>query len=78
MNHLCQALFAQRAGIEVMHVPYRGGAPALLDLRAGRIQAMFAAVLEALPAVREGATRALAISSAGRSRPAAGTAAGGR
>jgi tripartite-type tricarboxylate transporter receptor subunit TctC len=67
VNHLCQALFAQRAGIEVTHVPYRGGAPALLDLRAGRIQAMFAAVLEALPAVREGATRALAISSAGRS-----------
>lgn len=67
VNHLCQALFAQRAGIEVTHVPYRGGAPALLDLRAGRIQAMFAAVLEALPAVREGATRALAISSAGKS-----------
>lgn len=67
VNHLCQALFAQRAGIEVTHVPYRGGAPALIDLRAGRIQAMFAAVLEALPAVREGATRALAISSAGRS-----------
>ncbi len=67
VNHLCQAMFAQRAGIEVTHVPYRGGAPALLDLRAGRIQAMFAAVLEALPAVRDGATRALAISSAGRS-----------
>jgi tripartite-type tricarboxylate transporter receptor subunit TctC len=67
VNHLCQALFAQRAGIEVTHVPYRGGAPALIDLRAGRIQAMFAAVQEALPAVREGATRALAISSAGRS-----------
>jgi len=67
VNHLCQALFAQRAGIEVTHVPYRGGAPALLDLRAGRIEAMFAAVLEALPAVRDGATRALAISSAGKS-----------
>jgi tripartite-type tricarboxylate transporter receptor subunit TctC len=67
VNHLCQALFAQRAGIDVTHIPYRGGAPALIDLRAGRIQAMFAAVLEALPAVREGATRALAISSAGRS-----------
>ena len=67
VNHLCQALFAQRTGIEVTHIPYRGGAPALIDLRAGRIQAMFAAVQEALPAVREGATRALAISSAGRS-----------
>jgi tripartite-type tricarboxylate transporter receptor subunit TctC len=67
VNHLCQALFAQRAGIEVTHIPYRGGAPALIDLRAGRIQAMFAAVQEALPVVREGATRALAISSAARS-----------
>jgi len=64
VNHLAQALFAQAAGIQVTHVPYRGGAPALLDLRAGRIQAMFQAVLEALPSLREGATRGLAISSA--------------
>jgi tripartite-type tricarboxylate transporter receptor subunit TctC len=51
-----------RAGLDVVHVPFRGGAPALIELRAGRIQAMFSAVLEALPAVREGATRGLAIS----------------
>jgi tripartite-type tricarboxylate transporter receptor subunit TctC len=67
VNHLAQALFAQAAGIEVVHVPYRGGAPALLDLRAGRIQAMFQAVLEALPSLGDGATRGLAISSAERS-----------
>ncbi|MCU0945752.1 MAG: tripartite tricarboxylate transporter substrate-binding protein [Rubritepida sp.] len=66
VNHLAQALLAARAGIEVVHVPFRGGAPALIELRAGRIQAMFSAVLEALPAVREGATRGLAISSAER------------
>ena len=66
VNHLAQALFVRRAGIEVMHVPYRGGAPALLDLRTGRIGAMFQAVLEALPTLREGATRGLAISSAER------------
>ncbi|SDC67740.1 Bug family tripartite tricarboxylate transporter substrate binding protein [Belnapia rosea] len=66
VNHLALALFAQRAGIQVTHVPYRGGAPALLDLRAGRIQAMFQAVLEALPSLAEGTTRGLAISSAGR------------
>jgi tripartite-type tricarboxylate transporter receptor subunit TctC len=63
VNHLCLELFRARAGIDVVHVPYRGGAAALLDLRAGRIQGMFNAVQEALPAVREGATRALAISS---------------
>lgn len=66
VNHLAQALFARRAGIEVTHVPYRGGAPALLDLRAGRVQAMFSAVLEALPSLRDGGTRGLAISSAER------------
>ncbi|MCU0888504.1 MAG: tripartite tricarboxylate transporter substrate-binding protein [Rubritepida sp.] len=66
VNHLAQALLVARAGIEVVHVPFRGGAPALIELRAGRIQAMFSAVLEALPAVREGATRGLAISSAER------------
>ena len=66
VNHLCLELFRLRAGIEVVHGPYRGGAPALIDLRAGRIQAMFAAALEAIPAIREGATRALAVSSATR------------
>ena len=66
VNHLAQALFAQRAGIEVTHVPYRGGAPALLDLRTGRIQAMFQAVLEALPTIREGATRGLGVSTLAR------------
>ena len=67
VNHLALALFAQAAGIEVTHIPYRGGAPALLDLRAGRIQAMFQAVLEALPTLADNATRGLAISSAERS-----------
>ena len=67
VNHLCQALFARMAGIEVVHVPFRGGAPALIELRQGRIQAMFQAVQEALPVLREGATRALAISAAERS-----------
>ena len=63
VNHLAQALLVARTGIDVVHVPFRGGAPALLELRAGRIQAMFQALLEALPTMREGATRGLAISS---------------
>jgi tripartite-type tricarboxylate transporter receptor subunit TctC len=61
VNHLCLELFRARAGIDVVHVPYRGGAVALIDLRQNRVQAMFSAVQEALPVVREGATRALAI-----------------
>ncbi|MBY0335884.1 MAG: tripartite tricarboxylate transporter substrate binding protein [Acetobacteraceae bacterium] len=66
VNHLAQALLAARAGVEFTHIPFRGGAPALIELRAGRIQAMFQAVQEALPVVREGATRALGVSSTTR------------
>ena len=66
LNHLCLELFRARAGIEVLHVPYRGGAPAAIDLRAGRIDAMFSAAQEALPTLQEGATRGLAVSSAKR------------
>ena len=62
VNHLALELLRNRAGIDVTHVPYRGGAPALVDLRQGRIGAMFQAALEAIPAVREGATRAIAVS----------------
>lgn len=63
VNHLSQALLVARTGIELVHVPFRGGAPGLLELRAGRIQGMFNAVQEAQPTVREGATRALGITS---------------
>ena len=66
VNHLAQALLVARSGIDVVHIPFRGGAPALLELRAGRIQAMFQALQEALPAMREGSTRGLGISSAER------------
>jgi tripartite-type tricarboxylate transporter receptor subunit TctC len=66
VNHLAFALLANDAKIDVEHVPYRGGAPALLDLRANRVQVMFNSALEALPLLNEGVTRALAISSAQR------------
>ena len=66
VNHLCLELFRSRASIEVVHIPYRGGVPALIDLQAGRIQAMFQAALEAIPVIRDGRTRPLAVSSAAR------------
>ncbi|MXP64279.1 tripartite tricarboxylate transporter substrate binding protein [Roseomonas sp. M0104] len=66
VNHLALARFNNATGTDLQHVPYRGGAPALIDLRTGRIQGMFSAVLEALPAIREGVTRALGVSSAER------------
>lgn len=66
VNHLALALLKARAGLDILHVPYRGGAQMLLDLMAGRVQLAFSAALEAIPAMRDGKTRGLAISSAGR------------
>jgi len=66
VNHLCLEMLSRQAGIEVIHVPYRGGAQALVDLQSGRLQAMFSAVLEAQPSVSDGRTRGLAITSRGR------------
>jgi tripartite-type tricarboxylate transporter receptor subunit TctC len=58
--HLAAELFRARAGgIEIVHVPYRGAAPALTDLIAGNVQMMFGDVPVMLPQVRAGAIRAL-------------------
>jgi tripartite-type tricarboxylate transporter receptor subunit TctC len=65
-NHLIFALLAHRVGLALEHVPYRGAEPALLDLRAGRIQALFHSSMQAL-LLREGAIHALATSSRHRS-----------
>ncbi|MCK8783994.1 tripartite tricarboxylate transporter substrate binding protein [Roseomonas sp. NAR14] len=63
VNHLLTALLLQRAGARMNHVPYRGAAPALLDLRAGRIGVFYATPLDARPLLAEGSARAVAISS---------------
>ncbi len=59
--HLMSARMAQLARIELDYIAYRGGAPALLDLMAGRIDIYFALLPEALQHVRSGAMRALAV-----------------
>jgi tripartite-type tricarboxylate transporter receptor subunit TctC len=61
VSHLCLELFKARAGIDAVHVPYRGGAPAALDLRQGRIHAVFQAVQEASATLADKSTRGLAV-----------------
>ena len=67
IQHLAGELFKRRAGIEMTHVPYRGGGPALNDLIPGHIDVMFATLPSARPLVESGAIRALAVTSATRS-----------
>jgi tripartite-type tricarboxylate transporter receptor subunit TctC len=65
--HLAGALFCARAGIEMVHVPYRGGAPAATDLIAGKIQMIASPMVEVLAAVQAKQLRPLAVTTAHRS-----------
>jgi tripartite-type tricarboxylate transporter receptor subunit TctC len=60
-GHLAGELFASSAGLEMTHVPYKGGAPAAADLVAGRIQIMFLSISLSTPLVKGGKLKALAI-----------------
>jgi tripartite-type tricarboxylate transporter receptor subunit TctC len=60
-NHLAGALFATMAGLDILHVPYRGDAPALTDVMGGQVSMMFTTVVAAMPHIRGGKLRALAI-----------------
>lgn len=65
--HLAIELFARAAGIQLNHVPYKGGAPAINDVVAGHLQTVAVNALEALPHVRSGKLRVLAVLSPTRS-----------
>jgi len=71
--HFNSEKFRIAAGIEVLHVPYKGGAEAIHDTIAGRISFTFNTVTLALPHIREGRLRVLAVSSAQRSSLLPGT-----
>jgi tripartite-type tricarboxylate transporter receptor subunit TctC len=64
--HVAGELFKMMTGVDIVHVPYRGGAPAMLDLIAGRAQIMFDNVPTALPYIRDGKIRPLAVTAAAR------------
>ncbi|MBU8544252.1 MULTISPECIES: tripartite tricarboxylate transporter substrate binding protein [Roseomonadaceae] len=66
--HLTGVMFGQAAKVELTHVPYRGSAAALTDLIAGQVQSSFADFLVALPQVRAGAIRPIAVTSPARHR----------
>ncbi len=68
--HLAGELFRLQAGVEVTHVPYRGSAPALTDLVAGRVTYLIDALPPALPFVRDGRLRALGVGTKERARAA--------
>ena len=67
ITHLTPELFKMMAGIDMVHVPYRGVAPALTDLLGGRVQVLFANPAQSHPYVIAGTLRALAITTATRS-----------
>jgi tripartite-type tricarboxylate transporter receptor subunit TctC len=62
-SHLIAALFQSKAGIDAVSVPYKGAAPAMTDLIAGQLDAMFDQTNTALPQVKGGRLRAIAITS---------------
>ncbi|WP_342728639.1 tripartite tricarboxylate transporter substrate binding protein [Bradyrhizobium sp. B097] len=64
--HLAGEMFKQMAGVEMTHVPYKGAGPALQDLLSGNIQLMFDTLGTALPPVKSGMLRALAVTSTER------------
>jgi tripartite-type tricarboxylate transporter receptor subunit TctC len=66
-SHLAGELFKIMAGVDMVHVPYRGGGPAVTDLIAGQVQVMFATTVESIGYIRAGRLRALAVTTATRS-----------
>ncbi len=67
ISHLAIELFKMSTGVDVVHVPYQGGAPLATDLLAGRVQAGIDALPNSLPHIKAGTIRALAVLSAARS-----------
>jgi len=65
-THLCGELFKTMAGVELQHVPYKGGGPAVADLLGGQVQLMFATLPTVLEHVRAGKLRALGVTTAQR------------
>jgi tripartite-type tricarboxylate transporter receptor subunit TctC len=68
LTHVAGELFNMMAGVNLLHVPYRGGAPALTELIAGRVQVLFNPMAGTVEYIRTGTLRALAVTTATRSK----------
>jgi tripartite-type tricarboxylate transporter receptor subunit TctC len=66
-SHLAGVLFKMKTGVNVVHVPYRGVAPALTDLLGGQVQVAFSSIVSSIQYIRTGRLRALAVTTATRS-----------
>ena len=66
-SHMSGELFKMMTGINMVHVPYRGDAPAVTDLISGQVQVMFANTVSSIPHIKAGRLRALAVTTATRS-----------
>ena len=64
--HLAGEMFNSMTGVQMVHVPYKGGGPALTDLIAGQVEMYFAGISTALPLIKDGKLRAIAVTSARR------------
>jgi len=65
-SHVAGELFKMMAGVDLVHVPYRGGGPALTDLIAGQVQVMFATTISSIEYIKAGKLRVLAVTTATR------------
>src|SRR5262244_3259924 len=66
-SHVTGELFKMMAGVNMVHVPYRGGGPVMTDLLGGQVQVMFAPTPTSIEHIRSGKLRALAVTTATRS-----------
>jgi len=65
-NHFGGELFKSLAGIDMVHVPYKGGGPAMIDVMSGQVEVLISTLIQALPHIRSGKLKALGVGSAKR------------
>jgi len=68
LTHVAGELFQAMTGVKMLHVPYRGGAPAMTDLLGGQVQVYFSTISESIEHIRAGRLRALAVATPTRSQ----------